>query len=115
MFDSKEELLEKITLGEDTLLELKGVRFRGKHVDGPSRDDLADELAALANTHDAVLVLGVEDKTLAISGIPPRKSRFGRDVGARDLSGICGSTVNGHDDSNVFARHDWCRSRHYEN
>ncbi len=70
MFDSKAELLEKIKLGQDSLLELKAVRFRGLHVDGPSRDDLADELAALANTHDAVLILGVEDKTRDVSGIP---------------------------------------------
>lgn len=70
MFDSKEELLEKIALGEDSVLELKAVRFRGNRVDGPSRDDLADELAAIANSHDAVVVLGVDDRTKEILGIP---------------------------------------------
>ena len=70
MFDSKEELLEKIALGEDSVLELKAVRFRGSKVEGPSRDDLADELAALANSHNAVVVLGVDDKTKEILGIP---------------------------------------------
>ena len=31
---------------------------------------MADELAAIANTHDGVLVLGVDDKTRDITGIP---------------------------------------------
>jgi len=70
MFDSPEELLQKIRLGEDTSLELKTVRFRGNRVAEPRRDDLADELAAIANTHDGVLVLGVDDKTRDIGGIP---------------------------------------------
>lgn len=70
MFDSPEELLQKIRLGEDTSLELKTVRFRGNQVAEPRRDDLADELAAIANTHDGVLVLGVDDKTRDIGGIP---------------------------------------------
>jgi ATP-dependent DNA helicase RecG len=69
MFDSKEQLLEKIQLGEDSSLELKALRFRGDRVDGPRREDLADELAALANSHDAVMVLGVDDKTREIEGI----------------------------------------------
>lgn len=70
MFDSLEELVRKIRLGEDTSLELKTVRFRGNRVSEPKRDDLADELAAIANTHDGVLVLGVDDKTREIDGIP---------------------------------------------
>ena len=70
MFDSTEELLRKIRLGEDASLELKAVRFRGPHISGPSRDDLGNEIAAIANTHDAVLLLGVDDKTRDIEGIP---------------------------------------------
>ena len=70
MFDSPEELLQKIRLGEDTSLELKTIRFRGGKVSEPKRDDLADELAAIANTHDGILVLGVDDKTREIDGIP---------------------------------------------
>ncbi|MBT9136891.1 MAG: hypothetical protein DDT34_01977 [Firmicutes bacterium] len=70
MFDSMEELLRKIRLGEDTSLELKTVRFRGERVSEPRREDLADELAAIANTHDGVLVLGVNDKTREVDGIP---------------------------------------------
>ena len=73
MFDSREELLRKIRLGEDTPLELKVVRFRGEKIDGPSRDDLSDEIAAIANTIDGVLLLGVDDKTREIEGIPIEK------------------------------------------
>ena len=70
MLDSPEELLRKIRLGEDTSLELKAVGFRGDRVSDPRRDDLADEIACMANTHDGVLVLGVDDKTREILGIP---------------------------------------------
>ena len=70
MFDTPEELLEKVGLGEDTSLELKAIRFKGHRVAEPKRDDLADEIAAIANTHDGVLVLGVDDKTRDIEGIP---------------------------------------------
>lgn len=70
MLDSPRELLAKIRLGEDTTLELKTVRFRGERVSAPRRDDLADELAAIANTHDGALVFGVDDKTRDIVGVP---------------------------------------------
>ncbi len=69
MFDSLEELLRKIRLGEDALLELKTVRFRGNDVAGPRRDELADEIAAFANTAGGVVVLGVDDRTKEIEGI----------------------------------------------
>jgi ATP-dependent DNA helicase RecG len=70
VFDTPEELLARIRLGEDSALELKAVRFRGGEVAGPARNDLADELAAMANTRPAVLVLGVDDKNRTIEGIP---------------------------------------------
>lgn len=70
MLDSPEELLRKIRLGEDTSLEFKAVTFRGDRVSDPDRSELADEVAAMANTHDAVLVLGVDDRTREILGIP---------------------------------------------
>lgn len=69
MFESKEELLEKIRLGEDSLIEFKAVRFAGDKIRGPARDELADELAAFANTGDGVLLLGVDDKTREVEGI----------------------------------------------
>ncbi len=70
MFNSTNELLRRINLGEDTSLEFKEIRFRGDRISGPGRDDLADELAAIANTHDGAIVLGVDDRTRAIVGIP---------------------------------------------
>ncbi|MBM4084507.1 MAG: transcriptional regulator [Planctomycetes bacterium] len=70
MFDSEQELLRRIQLGEDSALELKAVVLRGEKVVGPGRDELADELAAMANTADAALVLGVDDKSKDILGIP---------------------------------------------
>ncbi len=73
MFNSQEELLRRIRLGENSSLELKVVRFRGEKVIWPSRDELANELAAMANTNDCVVVLGVDDKTHEIIGIPRRR------------------------------------------
>ncbi len=69
MYDSHEELLAKVRLGEDTTLELKEIRFKGDRVADPKRDDLADEIAAIANTRDGVLILGVDDKTREILGV----------------------------------------------
>lgn len=70
MRGTRDELIEKIRLGEDSFLELKEVRFAGGKVRGPSQEDLADELAAFANSEGGVLVLGVEDKSKNIIGIP---------------------------------------------
>ena len=89
VFDSPEELLRGIRLGEDTALELKGVSFRGARVSGPDRGALADELSAIANTRDGVLVLGVEDQTREIVGIP-----IGRlDAVERFVFEICNESV----------------------
>jgi len=70
MFDTTDELLRKIQLGEDSVLELKAIYLKGDKISGPKRDDLADELAAMANTNDGVCMLGVEDKKREIIGIP---------------------------------------------
>ncbi|MFC4259616.1 ATP-binding protein [Marinobacter lacisalsi] len=69
MFGSKVELLEKIRLGEDSYLELKDVRFAGGKVRGPRQNDLADELAAFANSRGGLLILGVDDRTREVLGI----------------------------------------------
>lgn len=70
MFDTTAALLEKISLGEDSFLELKEVRIAEKRVTAPRRDSLADELAAFANAKGGVCVLGVDDATREILGIP---------------------------------------------
>lgn len=70
MMDSPSELLERIRLGEDSCLELKEARVNGTRLVAPSCDDLADELAAMANAAGGVLVLGVHDKSRDITGVP---------------------------------------------
>jgi predicted HTH transcriptional regulator len=84
MYDSIEELLTKVRLGEDATFEMKTVRFSGSRIIGPARDDLADELASFANTAEGVVLLGVDDKTKDITGIPVEKlemaEAFVRDI-----------------------------------
>ena len=73
MFDSPEELLGKIRLGEDTSLELKAVDVRGSRVAAPARDDLADEIAAMANTAEGVLVSGGQSRYIRTSRCLPTR------------------------------------------
>ena len=70
MFGTRSELLEKIRLGEDGFLELKEVRFAGDKIRGPSQVDISDEMAAFANSAGGVLILGVEDKSREVVGVP---------------------------------------------
>ncbi len=89
MYDSPEELIKKIRLGEDTSFEYKDVKFRGGRVSEPKRDDLADEIAAMANTADGVLVLGVDDKTKEVVGIPIERL----ELVERYIYEICNDTI----------------------
>lgn len=73
MFETTDELINQIQLGEDTSLELKDLEYKGKKVNHPHRNSMADELAAMANTGYGVLVLGVDDKSKTINGIPENK------------------------------------------
>ena len=70
MFDTIEALLKQISLGEDSSLELKDLRYKGSQIFEPHKNSMADELAAMANAANGVFVLGVDDKTRLISGIP---------------------------------------------
>lgn len=63
-------LLYRIRLGEDSEIEFKEVRIEGSKVKGPRRDSLADEIAAFANASGGTIVLGVEDQSRAVTGIP---------------------------------------------
>jgi ATP-dependent DNA helicase RecG len=73
MFDTTDELLRQIRLGEDSSLELKDLRYKGKQVSEPHRNSMADELAAMANSFSGVVVLGVDDSCKSIVGIPEDK------------------------------------------
>ncbi len=63
-------LLRRIRLSEDSHLELKQVVLSGTKIKGPGRGAIADELAAFANAGGGTLVLGVDDRTKEILGIP---------------------------------------------
>ena len=70
MYDSRKEMLEKIRLGEDTNLEFEEVRFSGSRITAPHITALTDGLAAFANSRGGAFVLGVENGTREIVGIP---------------------------------------------
>lgn len=65
-----EVLLKQISLGEDSVLELKNIEFKDNTVSGPHGNSMADEMAAMANSHGGVIILGVNDKTHEITGLP---------------------------------------------
>ncbi len=73
MFSSATDLLAQIAAGEDSSIELKEVKFRGNSVHEPSRNQIANELAAMANARGGLLVLGVDDSSREILGIPVAK------------------------------------------
>jgi len=68
LFETVEKILNQIKLGEDSLFELKNLEFAGGLV--PYRNSMSDELAAMANTKGGVFIIGVDDKTREIIGIP---------------------------------------------
>ena len=63
------ELLKQIRLGEDSKYEFKHIYIKGESIQGPSQQNLADEMAAFANQKGGYLILGVDDKTKAVNGI----------------------------------------------
>lgn len=90
MYENISDLLQQIALGEDSVLELKAVEFSGNKVIGPHKDSMADELAAMANTASGIIVLGVDDKTKEIRGIPPAKLDIVEDW----LRSICNDSID---------------------
>lgn len=97
MFDTPKELIDKIRLGEDSLLELKEIRFGKGRVTAPHRDSLADELAAFANSRGGVCVLGVEDVTRELIGIPVEQldlvETFVRDLCADRIAPVLNPSI----------------------
>ena len=89
MRPSADELLHRIHLGEDASLELKEVVFAGEEIETPSRDVLADAMAALANTRGGTVVLGVSEETREVRGIPPGRMDA---VQSQVVEAACGST-----------------------
>lgn len=89
MVPDRDELLRRIRLGEDTSLELKAVQLRGGRLVAPRRDDLADEIAAIANTASGAIVFGVDDKTRTATGMGPDEI----DVLERVLFELCSDAI----------------------
>ena len=70
MTTPSDELSRRIRLGEDSTLELKRMLLAGNRVTGPDRGRFADELASMANGSGGTVVLGVDDETRDVLGIP---------------------------------------------
>jgi len=90
VYENITDLLKQIALGEDSVLELKAVEFSGNKVIGPHKNSMADELAAMANTASGIIVLGVDDKSREIRGIPPDKL----DIVEGWLRSICNDSID---------------------
>ncbi len=58
---SDQDIARQLRLGEDSLWEFKQIAFSGNRPRSPSRDDLADEIAAFANGNGGMLLCGVTD------------------------------------------------------
>lgn len=89
MFETTDELLKQVRLGEDSSLELKNLEYKGNTVSGPHRHTMADELAAMANSANGVFILGVDDRSRTILGIPEEKL----DIVETWLMGICNDLI----------------------
>ena len=94
------ELIRRIRLGEDSALELKQIELAGDRVKAPGRDGFADELAAFANAKGGVVVLGVDDRTRNVVGIP----LDGLDAVEGWVREICNDSVAPPLDADVYRR-----------
>ena len=82
-------LVRRIRLGEDSTMEFKRVVLSRGRVSNPHRNELSDELAAFANSRGGTLVLGVDDTTSNVVGIPLEHL----DAVERWVCEICNDTV----------------------
>ncbi len=85
---SDQDIARQLRLGEDSLWEFKQIAFSGNRPRSPSRDDLADEIAAFANADGGILLCGVTDKG-AVQGL----SREQMDELERLLVDICTDVI----------------------
>lgn len=73
VFDTTEELLCQIQSGENPSPDLIDLRFATNKVISPSRDSMADELAAIANTTHGVVIFGIDKELKLVNGLPQEK------------------------------------------
>lgn len=92
------DLIRGIRLGEDSSLEFKSIVVAGKRVKEPSKRAFADELAAFANSRGGTVVLGVDDKTRRVSGIPLDEL----DVVEGWVRGICNDSIEPALDADIY-------------
>ena len=90
MFASTKGLMDEIRMGESSFLECSEVRFSGTRVSGPREPALADGLAAFANSRGGVFVLGVEDGTRDVVGIPVERL----DAVVDFVKEVCASSID---------------------
>ena len=88
MFNTKEELLKKIQLGEDSEIEFKEVIFKGNKITAPHRNSIADEIVAFGNAGSGIIIFGVDNKKNII-GIPRDKL----DIVIEYLQSICHDNI----------------------
>lgn len=88
MYEKVADLLRQISLGEDSVFELKNIEFSGNRIVGPHKGGMADELAAMANTASGIILLGVNDRREVV-GIPFEKL----DIVEKWLRSICNDTT----------------------
>ncbi len=86
---TEDSLDDRIRLGEDPTLVLKPIEVGGGLVKSPDQDDLADELAAMANGTGGTVVLGMDDVSREVLGIPLDEL----DAAERWVRDICIHTV----------------------
>ena len=96
---SDDELARRLRLGEDGGWEFKEVAFAGDRPRSPRRDDLADEIAAFANTDGEVLLCGVTDAG-AVQGM----SRAQMDALERLVVEVCADAVRPPVRAGIFRR-----------
>ena len=62
MHHSDEQIRRQLDPGEDSQWEFKQAEFAGNHPKNPSRDNLADKIAAFANSSGGTLLCCVTDE-----------------------------------------------------
>ena len=85
---STDDISRQLRLGEDSGWEFKQIEFAGDRPKSPRRDDLADEIAAFANSDGGVLLCGVTDR-----GDVQGMSRAQMDELERRLVEICTDAI----------------------
>ena len=86
---SDEDIKRQMRLGEDSHWEFKKIEFAGDVPRSPRRDDIADELAAFANTDGGVVLCGVTN-----SGDVQGMSREQMDTLEQLIVNVCSDMIN---------------------